>query len=195
MNKEKQEEFDAFSAYYAVVSKRPSTASAKSLINQLDTIARGQYGNGPFQELRRANRRENTQQQTQELTLGKQGGGGLLRRNQPPQESKTASDARRERIEARLLAQGGKLGVSEVVAGGNGNLQKTPEILGADAGNPVDPDQIIKDALNLQAKDVVEKYGRDLLFEMLVDMGEPSESLEQKTDRQLANLLKKKSSE
>lgn len=51
------------------------------------------------------------------------------------------------------------------------------------------------DARELSAKDLIEKYGRDLVFERLTELGEPAEMLEQKTDRQLANLLKKRMSE
>lgn len=51
------------------------------------------------------------------------------------------------------------------------------------------------DARELSAKDLIEKYGRDLVFERLTELGEPVEMLEQKTDRQLANLLKKRMSE
>lgn len=47
------------------------------------------------------------------------------------------------------------------------------------------------DAANLNAKELVERYGRDLIFEHLFDAGFERDGLGQKTDRQLANTLKK----
>ena len=51
------------------------------------------------------------------------------------------------------------------------------------------------DAQNLNAKDLIEKYGRDMIFEALTNAGENPDALAEKTDRQLANILKKKASE
>lgn len=56
-------------------------------------------------------------------------------------------------------------------------------------------EDLFSDAAELSAKELVEKYGRDLIYDYLFNAGETAESLEQKTDRQLANILKKKVSE
>lgn len=50
---------------------------------------------------------------------------------------------------------------------------------------------LVSDASELSAKDLVERYGRDLIFEHLFEAGFERDGLEQKTDRQLANTLKK----
>ena len=51
---------------------------------------------------------------------------------------------------------------------------------------------VFADATYLSAKELVEKYGRNLIYEYLFNAGEEKENLDQKTDRQLANILKKK---
>ena len=51
------------------------------------------------------------------------------------------------------------------------------------------------DAAELDWKELVAKYGRETIYEWLIDKGETPENLDQKTDRQLANILKKKVSE
>lgn len=50
---------------------------------------------------------------------------------------------------------------------------------------------MVQDAVNLNAKDLAAKYGRDLIFEKLLELGETGDTLIEKTDRQLANLLKR----
>jgi len=50
---------------------------------------------------------------------------------------------------------------------------------------------LVSDARELSAKDLFERYGRDLIFEHLFEAGFERDGLGQKTDRQLANTLKK----
>lgn len=55
-------------------------------------------------------------------------------------------------------------------------------------------DASIKGAGEFSAKDLLEKYGdgaRDFIFEKLVELGHDADVLGEKSDRQLANLLKK----
>ena len=115
-DEQKQVEFEAFSAYYTLVSKRPITSATRSLLQQLRAIAIGQFGNGAFQELVRANRTE-TQQKT-EVRLGKQSGGGLSRerRNQSPeQQPRSMSPDRAARL-AKREAQKSRSEAPAVVA-------------------------------------------------------------------------------
>ena len=55
-NEQKQAEFNAFAAYFSEVSKQPFTAARRSLVNNLRSIAVGQFGNAAWQELVRDNR-------------------------------------------------------------------------------------------------------------------------------------------
>ena len=60
--------------------------------------------------------------------------------------------------------------------------------------NDLMADAAIKGAGEFSAKDLLEKYGdgaRDLIFEKLVELGHDADVLGEKSNRQLANLLKK----
>ena len=177
-DEQKQNEYSTFSAYYAEVAKRPLTAASRSLLNQLRTIAIGQFGNGAFQEIVRANRPAATEATT-ERTLGKQPGGVTRRTSSPEVKQPKAGTARHERLKERglLPVAESKSAVAAVVA----------------AAEPAE--DLNTDAPNLSAKDLVEKYGSEAIAARLVELGEDAERLAEKTDRQLANLLKKKLSE
>ena len=54
-----------------------------------------------------------------------------------------------------------------------------------------DADAILSDAAELSAVALAEKYGREALLSFLISKGATSEGLEEKTDRQLANMVKK----
>ena len=205
-DEQKQVEFEAFSAYYTLVSKRPITSATRSLLQQLRAIAIGQFGNGAFQELVRANRTE-TQQKT-EVRLGKQSGGGLSRerRNQSPeQQPRSMSPDRAARL-AKREAQKSRSEAPAVVAAVNlVEAAKIPITIttmppmhdGLPIGIALDSEtgaterDLTGDARELSAKELVEKHGRDLIFSHLISAGFDRQDLEQKTDRQLANTLKK----
>ena len=113
-------------------------------------------------------------------------------------------------------AQSGKSAVAKIVAGGEtaagltekvkrrgkdiaaagvtadelANVQlSTGATFDTDAGRT--ENNLEADVQGLNAKALVEKYGRDLIFEALVNAGENPDALTEKTDRQLANLLKR----
>lgn len=218
MDEQKTKEYNAFSAYYAEVVKRPGTAATRSLLNQLRTIAVGQFGNGPFQEILRANKTQGVEQAT-ERKLGKQAGGVTRRSSSPEVKQPIPGTGRYERLKEKGLLPGGRSEASAVVAADDANVfteklkRRTKEIaaVGATADDistvqlstgsvfntetGATENDLFADAPNLSAKDLVEKYGRDLIFEYLFNAGEDRESMEQKTDRQLANILKKRVSE
>lgn len=219
MDEQKTKEFEAFSSYYAEVVKRPGTAGTKSLLNQLRTIAVGQFGNGAFQEILRAHKTQQSAEQTAERRLGKAPGGATRRNSSPEVKLPTPGTARHDRLKERGLLPADRLGVPVVVAGGDTkglieNLKlRTIETaaVGATADDistvqlstgtvfntktGVTENNLFDDASGLSAKDLVDKYGRDMIFEYLFNAGEDREVLEQKTDRQLANILKKRASE
>lgn len=218
MDEQKTKEYNAFSAYYAEVVKRPATAATRSLLNQLRTIAVGQFGNGAFQEILRANKTQSVEQTT-ERRLGKQAGGVTRRNSSPEVKQPIPGTGRYERLKEKGLLPSGKSVAPVVVAEDNAEVfaektkRRTKEIaaVGATAGDISvvqlstgtafntetgrTKSDLFADAPNLSAKDLVDKYGRDLIFEYLFNAGEDRESLEQKTDRQLANILKKRVSE
>lgn len=218
MDEQKTKEYNAFSAYYAEVVKRPGTAATRSLLNQLRTIAVGQFGNGPFQEILRANKTHGVEQAT-ERKLGKQAGGVTRRSSSPEAKQPIPGTGRYERLKEKGLLPGVKSEASAVVAeddvkGFTENLKRRTKVLLNTSENfgyiprenpdgtaenriigPIAANDLFADAPNLSAKDLVEKYGRDLIFEYLFNAGEDRESMEQKTDRQLANILKKRVSE
>lgn len=218
-NEQKQAEFNAFAAYFTEVSKQPFTAARRSLVNNLRSIAVGQFGNAAWQELVRDNR--SAPEQKPEIKLGKPAGDGSSRRNQSPGQPKIpppGSD-RAGRIAEREArgAQKNRSAASVVVAGGETaeslikvSKRAAKEI--AQTGATVDElaqvqlstgaifdtetvqteRPVFFDATYLSAKELVEKYGRDLIYDYLFNAGEEKENLDQKTDRQLANILKKK---
>lgn len=183
-DEQKQAEWETFQAYYAAVSKRPFTASTRSVINQLDGIAKGQFGNAAFQELRRDNRRE----APASPTMGKESGGGSSRRSQSPSPSKPLpGSARAERLR-KLEEQKSRSETVVPVVEDSATAEQlqwvNPPILS-------DADAIAADAAELSAVALAEKYGREALLSFLISKGATSEGLEEKTDRQLANMVKK----
>ena len=183
-NEQRQAEWETFQAYYAAVSKRPLTASTRSVINQLDGIAKGQFGNAAFQELRRDNRREIPAP----VVVGKESGGGSSRRSQSPIPSKPLpGSARAERLR-KLEEQKSRSETVVPVVGDSATAEQlqwvNPPILS-------DADAIAADAAELSAVALAEKYGREALLSFLISKGATSEGLEEKTDRQLANMVKK----
>ena len=201
-NEQRQAEWETFQAYYAAVSKRPFTASTRSVINQLDGIAKGQFGNAAFQELRRDNRRE----APASPTMGKESGGGSSRRSQSPSPSKPLpGSARAERLrkleeqKSRSETDVPVVEDSEPIERALANVAEQVAKAGATAEqlqwvNPPilsDADAIAADAAELSAVALAEKYGREALLSFLISKGVSPESLEEKTDRQLANMVKK----
>lgn len=201
-NEQRQAEWETFQAYYATVSKRPFTASTRSVINQLDGIAKGQFGNAAFQELRRDNRREIPAP----VVAGKESGGGSSRRSQSPIPSKPLpGSARAERLR-KLEEQKSRsetvvpvVGDSEPIERALANVAEQVAKAGVTSEqlqwvNPPilsESDAIASDAAELSAVALAEKYGRDALLSFLISKGVSPESLEEKTDRQLANMVKK----
>lgn len=201
-DEQKQAEWETFQAYYAAVSKRPFTASTRSVINQLDGIAKGQFGNAAFQELRRDNRREIPAP----VVVGKESGGGSSRRSQSPSPSKPLpGSARAERLR-KLEEQKSRsetvvpvVGDSEPIERALANVAEQVSKAGVTSEqlqwvNPPilsDADAILSDAAELSAVALAEKYGREALLSFLISKGVSPESLEEKTDRQLANMVKK----
>lgn len=52
-------------------------------------------------------------------------------------------------------------------------------------------DGILADAADLDWKELLKKYDQSAIYEVLLTMGETEETLQGKTPRQLANILKK----
>lgn len=228
-SEEKQAEFDAFAAYYAIIAAKPYTSASRSLLNQLRSIAVGQYGNGAWQELVRNNRRQPAEQPERVVKMS----GGSQRRNAPPQQGNAPQPGtpRYERLKAKGVLESKsetpgvvaevepekkerqrtrKEIVEQVSAYHKKELEaqiwerETPIIhLSTDAEfdtetgrtvNDLLADASIKGAGEFSAKDLLEKYGdgaRDFIFEKLVELGHDADVLGEKSDRQLANLLKK----
>ena len=220
-DEQKQAEFDAFAAYYRLVAQRPHTSAKMSRLNQLESIMRGDFP-GALQELK-GEQRTKVIAQNAERRLGKQQGDGALttrRDSSPVVKQPQPGTGRYERLKAAGLLpgqqqdQGSKSEAVKVVAGVDAKdfteklKVRTKEIAAAGA-TAIDlstgatfnietgrtENDLFADASTLSGKDLAEKYGRDLIFEYLFNAGENRESLEQKTDRQLANILKKKVSE
>ena len=228
-DKEKQERWEAFCAWYILEAKQPTVTGQRSLLNQLRDIGVKRFGNGAFQELLRSltQQRAQAQPQQERVLLGKAQGGGNESRRSPSPTAKAPQKAepRGKRLE-RLIQRGviqpaDKSAASEVVAGGRPKknlieaatetIAKTVKEAGATAdelssvhlstGAAFNVEEqrtennLLADAATHSAKELVELYGRDLIFEKLVSMGESADALEEKSDRQLANLLKKKAAE
>ena len=226
-SEEKQAEFEAFAAYYAIIAAKPYTSASRSLLNQLRSIAVGQYGNGAWQELVRNNRRQPAEQPERVVKMS----GGSQRRNAPPQQGNAPQPGtpRWERLKAKGLLES-KSGTPEVVAGGepekkerqrtrkeiieqvssdyeseikmqsvhlstgaefNTETGRTVNDLLQDGVPDIEIIGITGDVSDLSWKELVEKYGRDVIFERLIDLGHDADVLGEKSDRQLANLLKK----
>ncbi len=217
-DEQKQKEFEAFAAWYAEVAKRPSTSAVKSLMNQLRDIGTRLYGNGAFQEVLRANKVATLQPEQAERKLGKPQG-DAARRSLLPTTVKLPQPGtgRYERQKERGLL-GGKSEAPAVVAAVDDKLSagqpKTTKkdvakaiIAAAELSGIIDPSDdeeaaglardekesdLQQDVLSMKSTDLVEKYGRGVIYAKLTLMGEDAESLSEKTDRQLANILKKK---
>lgn len=219
MDENKTKEYNAFSAYYAEVVKRPGTAATRSRLQQLRSIGIGDFGNGAFQEILRAHKTQQSAEQTAERRLGKAPGGATRRNSSPEVKLPTPGTGRYERLKEKGLLPGVKSVAPAVVAGGDATgftenpKRRTKEVSAVGVTSDdlstvqlstgavfntetgATENDLFADAPNLSAKDLVEKYGRDLIFEYLFNAGEDRESMEQKTDRQLANILKKRVSE
>ena len=209
-DEQKQKEFEAFSAYYEQVTKRPHTAQARSLLNQLRTIAVGQYGNGAWQELNRA-ARVTSNAVSAERKLGKQSGGRSDRHSQSPTARAPKPGSERAKRLAEIAQQSDRLGAGKVVAAGDKDFTeklkvRTKEIAAvgvtsdelenvqlstiSDSFDAVS-DGILADAADLDWKELLKKYDQSAIYEVLLTMGETEETLQGKTPRQLANILKK----
>ena len=209
-DEQKQKEFEAFSAYYEQVTKRPHTAQARSLLNQLRTIAVGQYGNGAWQELNRA-ARVTSNTVSAERKLGKQSGGRSDRHSQSPTARAPKPGSERAKRLAEIAQQSDRLGAGKVVAAGDKDFTeklkvRTKEIAAvgvtsdelenvqlstiSDSFDAVS-DGILADAADLDWKELLKKYDQSAIYEVLLTMGETEETLQGKTPRQLANILKK----
>ena len=209
-DEQKQKEFEAFSAYYEQVTKRPHTAQARSLLNQLRTIAVGQYGNGAWQELNRA-ARVTSNTVSAERKLGKQSGGRSDRHSQSPTGRPPKPGSDRAKRLAEMAQQSDRLGAGKVVAADNAKgVTEKVRVRAKDNATVVTADElanaqlspildsfdavsggILADAADLDWKELLKKYDQSAIYEVLLTMGETEETLQGKTPRQLANILKK----
>ena len=209
-DEQKQKEFEAFSAYYEQVTKRPHTAQARSLLNQLRTIAVGQYGNGAWQELNRA-ARVTSNTVSAERKLGKQSGGRSDRHSQSPTGRPPKPGSDRAKRLAEMAQQSDRLGAGKVVAADNAKgVTEKVRVRAKDNATVVTADElanaqlspildsfdavsggILADAADLDWKELLRKYDQEAIHEVLLTMGETEETLQGKTPRQLANTLKK----
>ena len=185
-NEQKQAEFEAFTAWWSAVSKRPFSAATRSLLNQIRNISTANYGSKATDELRRANVVVGTEQ-LQERRLGKRDGDGTRRNQSPEQKKPQASSARLERQRQRA-AQNARLGVQNPVAAAE-PIVTNPTV---QVQNLHESGDLFSDADEMKAAEIVEKYGREAISDYLFNTGITREEMEQKTDRQLANILKKK---
>lgn len=177
---QKQSEFDALCEYCKAVANRPYSAVKRSLMAQLNSLASGQYGHAAQREvvaILKGGAPAPAPQPTErpEQRLGKEQGGGH-RQNQPPETSKPEQIA----VQGAEAAHGGKLEAQEVVAGGDAEV--LVEKIKADK----------EKIAALTTKEIIEQYGVEAIFGYLLSVGENGEELEEKSDRQLANLLKKR---
>ena len=209
-DEQKQKEFEAFSAYYEQVTKRPHTAQARSLLNQLRTIAVGQYGNGAWQELNRA-ARVTSNTVSAERKLGKQSGGRSDRHSQSPTGRPPKPGSDRAKRLAEMAQQSDRLGAGKVVAADNAKgVTEKVRVRAKDNATVVTADElanaqlspildsfdavsggILADASELDWKELLKKYDPSAIQEVLLTMGETEDTLQGKTPRQLANTLKK----
>mgnify|MGYP003396646502 FL=1 len=209
-DEQKQKEFEAFSAYYEQVTKRPHTAQARSLLNQLRTIAVGQYGNGAWQELNRA-ARVTSNTVSAERKLGKQSGGRSDRHSQSPTGRPPKPGSDRAKRLAEMAQQSDRLGAGKVVAADNAKgVTEKVRVRAKDNATVVTADElanaqlspildsfdavsggILADAADLDWKELLRKYDQEAIHEVVLTMGETEETLQGKTPRQLANILKK----
>lgn len=204
MDEQKQAEIAAFLALCAEVAKRPYNAKKRGAMNLLNSFASGQYGRDAHQAAIKSFGQPAATER-QEIRVGKPSGEGR-RRNQSPELKAPGqmTETRRERLQKKELLEG-RSAAAKVVAGAdhvdNGFLQgetissvhlSTGAVFNTETGQT--ENNLTTDAAELSAAQLVEKYGREVLYAHLIEFGKDAAELEQKTDRQLANILKKETS-
>ena len=209
-DEQKQKEFDAFAAWYAEIAKRPSTSAHKSTMNQLRDMGSRLYGSAAFQEVLRANRVANITVSA-ERKLGKQSGGRSDRHSQSPTGRPPKPGSDRAKRLAEMAQQSDRLGAGKVVAADNAKgVTEKVRVRAKDNATVVTADElanaqlspildsfdavsggILADAADLDWKELLRKYDQEAIHEVLLTMGETEETLQGKTPRQLANILKK----
>lgn len=181
-------EFEAFKAYCEEYAKQPFSAKKRAGINFLQSFASGQYGGSAHRQIISIFRTEAVAE-SREVRMGKGRGDRQSRQSSPEQpirqtraDRQAAREARAVRLEARSPVAGGDGIMSHPVSTDSGEFVVTTS-----KSHVADAD--------ISAKELVEKYGRDSIVERLIELGESAEDLESKTDRQVANLLKKRLSD
>ena len=117
--------------------------------------------------------------------MGKRDGDGTRRSQSPAQQKPQANSARLERQRQRA-AQNARLAVQSPVVVDDIILPKVLKNIGDE------PADLFSAAAEMKAAEIVENYGREAISEYLFNTGMARDEMEQKTDRQLANILKKK---
>ena len=209
-DEQKQKEFEAFAEWYAEIAKRPSTSAHKSTMNQLRDMGSRLYGSAAFQEVLRANRVANITVSA-ERKLGKQSGGRSDRHSQSPTGRPPKPGSDRAKRLAEMAQQSDRLGAGKVVAADNAKgVTEKVRVRAKDNATVVTADElanvqlstisdsfdavsdgILADAADLDWKELLKKYDPSAIHEVLLTMGETEETLQGKTPRQLANILKK----
>ncbi len=209
-DEQKQKEFEAFAEWYAEIAKRPSTSAHKSTMNQLRDMGSRLYGSAAFQEVLRANRVANITVSA-ERKLGKQSGGRSDRHSQSPTGRPPKPGSDRAKRLAEIAQQSDRLGAGKVVAADNAKgVTEKVRVRAKDNATVVTADElanvqlstisdsfdavsdgILADAADLDWKELLKKYDQSAIYEVLLTMGETEETLQGKTPRQLANILKK----
>lgn len=209
-DEQKQKEFEAFAEWYAEIAKRPSTSAHKSTMNQLRDMGSRLYGSAAFQEVLRANRVANITVSA-ERKLGKQSGGRSDRHSQSPTGRPPKPGSDRAKRLAEMAQQSDRLGAGKVVAADNAKgVTEKVRVRAKDNATVVTADElanaqlspildsfdavsggILADAADLDWKELLRKYDQSAIYEVLLTMGETEETLQGKTPRQLANILKK----
>ena len=209
-DEQKQKEFEAFAEWYAEIAKRPSTSAHKSTMNQLRDMGSRLYGSAAFQEVLRANRVANITVSA-ERKLGKQSGGRSDRHSQSPTGRPPKPGSDRAKRLAEMAQQSDRLGAGKVVAADNAKgVTEKVRVRAKDNATVVTADElanvqlstisdsfdavsdgILADAADLDWKELLKKYDQSAIYEVLLTMGETEDTLQGKTPRQLANILKK----
>ena len=197
MNEKNNLEIEPFLALCTELAKRPYSAQKRGAMNQLTSFASGQYGRETHQAAIKIFKENSPVPETVERKLsGKQLDDGLSRRNRSSGLKTLQPTRDRAARIADRLGIGDRSAAPKVVAGGRTEIPKQPEPKPAIVHDvPETGIDLLHDAAVFSAKEITEKYGRDPIIVYLVENGETAESLDQKTDRQVANLLKKKISE
>lgn len=204
MNEQKQAEIAAFLTLCVEVAKRPYNAKKRGAMNLLTSFASGQYGRDAHQEAIKSFGPPAATER-QEIRVGKPSGEGR-RRNQSPELRAPGqmTEGRRERLLKKGVLEV-RSEAAKVVAGvepvDNGFLQEetissvqlsTGAIFDTETGQT--ENNLTADAAELSAAQLVEKYGRAVLYTHLIELGKDAADLDQKTDRQMANIIKKETS-